>query len=241
MSTEQATVAILDALAGEADPVRAERESTYLKSTLTHLGVRVPLIRSITRRAMRDHDVTEHVDVLALAQTLWREPVHEHRMAAVEVLRYRAKTLDPDDLATIERLVRESKTWALVDFLSSDVAGVIADTYPDAGAVLDRWARDDDFWVRRAALLTLLVPLRNGDGDWQRFAAYADSMLDEREFFIRKAIGWVLRDTAKRRPKLVEDWLRERPGRVPVLAVREAVKPLPEDVRPELIARALRR
>jgi len=57
--------------------------------------------------------------------------------------------------------------------------------------VLDRWAADEDFWVRRAALLSLLRPLRRGEGDFGRCARYADMMLAEREFFIRKAIGWV--------------------------------------------------
>ncbi|MDN5855117.1 MAG: DNA alkylation repair protein [Actinomycetia bacterium] len=232
---------IVAALESHADSDRAEHEAAYLKSDLRHIGVRVPVIRKVTRTAMREHDVTARADVLALAEALWAEPVHERRMAAVEALRYRANALTVADLVPIERLLREARTWALVDFLASDVSGVIVDGSPDAGAVLDRWAADDDLWIRRSALLALLVPLRNGAGDWPRFSRYADAMLDEREFFIRKAIGWVLRDTAKRRPELVEAWLRERPGRVPVLAVREAVKPLPEAVRAELIDRALRR
>lgn len=233
--------AIVAALEAYADPDRAEREVAYLKSDLHHLGVRVPEIRKVTCGAMREHAVTEHADILALAGALWAQPVHERRVAAVETLRFRVKTLTVADLAVIERMLREARTWALVDALASDVVGVIVEADPAAGPVLDRWAGDADFWVRRSALLALLVPLREGHGDWPRFAGYADAMLDEREFFIRKAIGWILRDTAKRRPDLVEAWLRERPGRVPVLAVREAVKPLPESVRSELIAAALRR
>ncbi|UYM06915.1 DNA alkylation repair protein [Solicola gregarius] len=241
MTVDQTALDIVVALEARADPARAEREAAYLKSSLRHLGVRVPEIRSITRRTMREHAVTTRTEVVALAEELWAEPVHERRMAAVEALRFRVGTLTVDDLTAIERMLREAKTWALVDFLSSDIAGVIVVAYPDAGTILNRWAADDDFWIRRSALLSLLVPLRNGDGDWPRFSGYADAMLDEREFFIRKAIGWVLRDTAKKRPDLVEAWLRERPGRVPVLAVREAVKPLPERTRTELIAAALRR
>ena len=232
---------IVAVLESQADPDRAERESAYLKSSLRHLGVRVPAIRKATRTAMRTHGVTARTDVVALADALWAEPVHERRVAAVEALRYRANALTVADLASIERLLREARTWALVDFLASDVTGVVVANFPEAGDVLDRWAVDDDFWIRRSALLALLVPLRNGAGDWPRFSRYADAMLDEREFFIRKAIGWVLRDTAKRQPDLVQDWLRDRPGRVPVLAVREAVKPLPEPTRTELIGRARRR
>ena len=95
-------------------------------------------------------------------------------------------------------------------------------------AKLDLWAKDDDFWIRRSALLALLLPLRRGEGDWRRFVRYADGMLDEREFFIRKAIGWILRETSKRSPKRVADFLELRLARTSGVTFREAVKYLPE-------------
>jgi len=106
----------------------------------------------------------------------------------------------------------------------------------DALAVLDRWAGDDDFWVRRAALLALLVPLRKGGGDFDRFCRYADAMLDEKEFFILKAIGWVLRDTARKRPAMVYEWLLPRAGRASGVTLREAVKPLSAEQRAAVLA-----
>jgi len=97
----------------------------------------------------------------------------------------------------LERLIRESKTWAFVDELAIAIIGPLVERAPELMAVLDRWSADTDFWVRRSALLALLPPLRRGAGDFERFGRYADRMLDEREFFIRKAIGWVLRETGK--------------------------------------------
>lgn len=94
--------------------------------------------------------------------------------------------------------------------------------------MLDRWAGDPDFWVRRAALLAHLEPLRRGGGDFDRFDGYADAMLGEREFFIQKAIGWVLRDTARKRPDLVFAWLLPRASRASAVTIREAIKPLSE-------------
>jgi len=90
---------------------------------------------------------------------------------------------------------------------------------------------DDDFWLRRSALLALLLALRRGAGDFQLFSRYADPMLQEKEFFIRKAIGWVLRDTARRRPAMVYEWLLPRAARASGLTLREAVKPLSEQQR----------
>ena len=65
-----------------------------------------------------------------------------------------------------------------------------------------------------------------GGGDFDRFARYADALLDEREFFIRKAIGWVLRDTARKRPDLVYEWFLPRAARASGVTVREVLKPL---------------
>jgi 3-methyladenine DNA glycosylase AlkD len=102
--------------------------------------------------------------------------------------------------------------------------------------VLDRWAQDEDFWLRRSALLAQLVPLRRGEGDFARFGRYADATLGEREFFIRKAIGWVLRETGKKRPALVYAWLRPRADRASGVTVHEAVRYLPAEKREEMLA-----
>jgi 3-methyladenine DNA glycosylase AlkD len=79
----------------------------------------------------------------------------------------------------------------LVDPLAASVVGRLAERCPQLGVVLDRWVTDDDFWIRRSALLALLGGLRRGEGDFVRFARYADSMLANKQFFGRKAIGWV--------------------------------------------------
>jgi 3-methyladenine DNA glycosylase AlkD len=113
---------------------------------------------------------------------------------------------------------------------------MLAERYPELGTVLDRWAGDPDFWLRRSAMLALLIPLRQGRGDFERFGRYADAMLDEREFFIRKAIGWVLRDTARRRPDLVYEWLLPRAARASGVSIREAVKPLSAAQRASILA-----
>lgn len=84
-------------------------------------------------------------------------------------------------------------------------------------------------------MLALLPPLRRGAGDFRRFARYADAALDEPEFFLRKPIGWVLRETAKRRPDLVYEWLSPRIARVSGVTLREAVRYLSAAQRDELL------
>lgn len=223
-----------------ADPERAVQEKRYLKSSLEHLGASMPAIHRVIKTVHAEHPELTLDDVVALSEELWAVPVHERRMAAVDLLERYADALPVSTLTLVERLLRESRGWALVDGLAASVTGPMYVAHPAAvGRTLDRWARDADFWLRRSALLAMLPALRHGDERerqqaFGRFARYAERMLDETEFFIRKAIGWVLRETAKRRPDLVEPWVEARIGRLSGLSVREAIKPLSAAVKERL-------
>ncbi len=215
---------------------RAAGEQNYLKSTLEFSGTAVPATRTIVTAWRRAHPDLTGSRLTALAAALWDGPVFECKLAAIILLADRRALLGPEDAALIEQFLRTSGTWALVDSLAADVMGSLVERFPALLPTLDRWAADDDFWIRRSALLALLVPLRRGDPrQFERFARYADAMLGEREFFIRKAIGWVLRETGKRQPDLVAAWLAPRAGRASGVTMREAVKWLPADQRDRLM------
>jgi 3-methyladenine DNA glycosylase AlkD len=232
--------ALADAIESElrkaGTPERAEQEKRYLKSELEHFGASVPATRRVVKDALDANPGLGHDEVVALVERLWERPVHECRAAAVEVLELSAAVLGTRDLPLLERLIRESRTWALVDGLAASVAGPLVERFPELGDELDRWARDDDFWIRRSALLANLLPLRQGKGDFARFSRYADAMLDEKEFFVRKAIGWVLRDTSRLRPDLVYEWLLPRASRASGVTVREAAKYLSDEQRERVLA-----
>lgn len=225
-------------LAEIGTPERAIQEKKYLKSELVHLGVTVPDVRKLTRALLHQHNVDTHDPLLALATELWRRPIHELREAAVEAMRARSELLQIDDLAFCEARIREAKTWALVDPLAIDVVSPTVIRFadePGIGAVLDRWINDPDFWVRRAAILSQRATVCTSAGDATRFFAYADKQLDDQEFFIRKAIGWVLRDMSKGRRDEVFAWLLPRAHRCSGVTIREAVKYLAPDQRKQIL------
>ncbi len=221
-----------------ADQNRAVNEKRYLKSPedFRHIGVKVPLIRKETKAFSRAHKDLDHDDVIVVAEELWSREVHESRMAAIELLNARLKSLTADDASQVEKMINQSHTWAYVDNLSAHTMAGLVERFPELTETLDGWAEHENFWLRRAAMLTLLIPLRDGEGDFERFGRYADSMLHEKEFFIRKAIGWVLRDMSKKRPELVLEWLAPRAHRCSTLTVREASKYLPAELREAMIA-----
>jgi 3-methyladenine DNA glycosylase AlkD len=228
--------AIEAAIRAAGTPERAVSERAYLKISLEFTGTAVPAARAIVQSWRRGQPGLDRELLTGAAAALWARPVFDCRMAALLLLADQRALLTAADVPLVERLLRDSGTWALVDSMAADVMGSLVERYPELTATLDRWSGDPDFWLRRSALLALLVPLRRGAGDFGRFARYADQMLGEREFFIRKAIGWVLRETGKRRPDLVAAWLAPRIGRASGVTVREAVKPLPPAQRAELLA-----
>ena len=226
---DTAAAAVMAAMLPLADAERARQAKKYLKSDLDFLGVSVPGIRSAVTGTARSGPDPGRAGVLAWARTLWREPTHERRTAAIEVLRHYPRSLEPADLALVEAWIREAHGWAYVDPLAGDIAGPIALRHPVAWPLIDAWAADADFWVRRSALLTLLPGIRKGQPDRERFERYATPMLAEKEFFVRKAIGWVLRETAKKDPAYVMTWTHEHLGLMSGVTFREAVRRLPPE------------
>jgi len=219
-----------------ASPERAAGEKRYLKSDLDFIGANVWQIRAAAKEVTREQPDLSHDDLVRLVEALWAEPVFERRMASVMFLERFERLLSADDLPHIERLVRESRTWALVDGLAGDVVGsLVRDDPVGVSAVIDRWAIDDDFWVRRSSLLAELRPIRDGAA-LDRFLARAERMLDEKEFFIRKAVGWVLREASKKRPDEVAAWVAPRTHRASGVTMREAVKYLPASEATRLMA-----
>lgn len=217
--------------AGTAE--RAEATKRYLKSSLLHLGASVPQLRAEAKAVASEIDSRR--ELRRLADELWAEPVYERRACVAFLLDYRVDLLGPADLPAIKRFVADSETWALVDQLSADLLGNLLLAHPDAAPRLDPWTRHRNFWVRRAALLSQIRPLKAG-ADFGLFAGWADAMLEEREFFIRKAIGWVLREAGKTRAAEVYEWLLPRAERASGVTIREAVKYLEPAQREAILA-----
>jgi 3-methyladenine DNA glycosylase AlkD len=222
------------ALRAVATPERAIQEKKYLKSDRVHLGATVPQVRrEVHSRLKATHWESPRAELLELCRQLWARDIYELRSSAVEALGAMHSFLEADDLPLLQQMIREAGTWALVDPLSTDVAGRLVDRL-GIQAELDSWITDKDFWVRRAAMLAWLRPLRAG-GPLTTFFKYADRVLDEKEFFIRKAIGWVLRDVSRKRPEPVGKWVEAHVARMNGVTLREAVKKLDPKTRERIL------
>lgn len=185
---------------------------------LQYYGSSVGAVRGTVRDALRRHPGLTHDQVTALSSELWDVPVFERRLAAVVLLQSRVEVLLNSDLTRIEGFVRTAGLRDLVDPLAVDVVGPLMEGLDEqsrarADAVLDRWVREPDVWLRRAALLAPLQALRRGGGDWDRFPARArialagpDGLEPDRTGpdggAVREAVALILDAVAKNRPEL---------------------------------------
>lgn len=215
----------------EGSAERATGERAYLKSELRFHGVGVPGVRAAAKELLARHPALTRSELRALVDAAYRTDFHDLRSAAIAVMEKRHRLLERQDLPWLIDLVRVSANWAHVDWMAAKVVGPVVG---GEAKQITRWAKDEDFWVRRTALLAQLDELRAGGGDFDLFARIAAPMLGEREFFIRKAIGWVLREVSKGRPELVFRFLKAHEGAPSGLTFREASKYLPAAMRRQL-------
>ena len=210
---------VRSALLGVADPVRAAPMAAYMKGIAPFLGVPAPARRA----AIRELGRPPVDDLPNIARELWRQPEREFAYVAVDWLE-RASRKGPATLLPLTlELVRSRSWWDTVDGLAACAANLVV-AHPDLAGEMDRWVVDSDRWVARVAILHQLG--RGPDTDEARLFRMCLARADEREFFIRKAIGWALRDYAWHNPDAVDRFVTEHRAELSALSIREATKNL---------------
>ena len=188
-------------LRAAADPSRAAGQQAYMKSAMPFLGVRVPDARRVVRSAARGEKDAARLRAAALE--LWDGAAYrEERYAAVALLGLGAFRGDLALVPVVEHLVRTGQWWDYTDELAHRLADLHDERPQETAELVRRWARDEDLWIRRIAIISQLG--RRDRVDAGILAETITPNLADREFFIRKAIGWALRDYARTAP----EWVR---------------------------------
>ena len=216
------------ALKGAGDPARAEQQRAYLKSEMAMYGVGVPETRRLSRRTAGAHAElwTEATTWEAALRRLWDGAAHrEERYAALAIIRSKLSTSHAgrmESLALYEHFLRTGQWWDLVDETSHAV-GLVVRQHPAAAARMRVWATDPDMWVRRSAIICQLQ--HKADTDLDLLTDVIEANQEDSEFFIRKAIGWALRDYARTDGDWVRAFVQGHPD-LSSLSRREALKHL---------------
>ncbi|MFE6158247.1 DNA alkylation repair protein [Streptomyces sp. NPDC056486] len=207
-----------------ADPARAAGARAYMKNVAPFLGVPTPQRRELSRTVLAGLPRPDETDCTAIALRCWELPEREYAYFAVDYLRRHVKRCSSGFLPVVRHLVTTVSWWDTVDAIAAHVAGGLVAADPKLKTEMDAWIEDEDLWVARTALLH---QLRYKDAtDTERLFAYCLRQSGHPDFFIRKAIGWCLREYAKTDPDAVRDFVERERGRLAPLSVREALKNL---------------
>jgi 3-methyladenine DNA glycosylase AlkD len=215
--------AIRAALQQRADPARAAGVQAYMKSSIPSLGVRVPEVRKLTRAAAADCPFESLEELHSTALELWRQAtVREERYAAIDLTGLRLAARQAVMLPVYEEIIRSGASWDFVDGVADRICALLQAHRPMMTAVLHGWSRDKDFWIRRASITAQLKAKAQTDSELLRDVIEAN--LADPEFFIRKAIGWALREYGKTDPEWVRDFVAGHTGGLSPLSRREALR-----------------
>ena len=190
-----------------ADPGQAAPMRAYMLDQFAFLGIRATPRRQALRGLPRLNTWTA-ADLLSVAEALWEMPEREFQYVAVDLLAKHHRQLELASLPRLLQLVQRHAWWDTVDGL----AGVVGDILlrartgqADAQRPMDDWLGHPSLWVRRVAMLHQLG--WKVQTDQARLFRYALALAPETDFFIRKAIGWALRDHARSQPEAVRAFL----------------------------------
>ncbi|MEV7549923.1 DNA alkylation repair protein [Amycolatopsis sp. NPDC089917] len=219
--------AVRNGLAALADPGKAPSMQAYMKSEMPFLGVASPPRAALLKQVYAAHSLPDRVSFSTAVLTLWREAsFREERYAAIALSGHRAYTRwqDGDLLGLYEEMIVTGAWWDYVDELAIRRVGPILRAEPETlTPLMLTWAYDEDRWRRRTAVICQVGAKGGTDTDLLTRAVEAN--IDDKDFFLRKGIGWALRQYAKTEPDWVRAFVTAHPALSP-LSRKEALKHL---------------
>jgi 3-methyladenine DNA glycosylase AlkD len=217
--------AVRSGLAGLADPVKAPEMRAYMKSDMPFRGVQRPGRAALAARLFAEHPLPDRDTWTATVLELWRDAAYrEERYLALDLTAYRpyAGWNRPDLLPLWEELIVTGAWWDFVDEVANRRIGPLVRGFPgEVTPVMRSWSKDPDRWKRRTSIICQLGS--RGETDPDLLAECIETNIDDPDFFLRKGIGWALREYAKTEPGWVRTFVDTHPALSP-LSRREATK-----------------
>jgi len=218
--------AVRAALRRVADPAKASPMQAYMKSKMPYLGVNAVPLRKVCREVFAGVDFPTAAAWRRAVRGLWRGArFREERYCAIELTGVRRfdRFQDLAALPMYEEMIVTGAWWDLVDGIAGHRLGTLLRRFPrEMKREMRAWSRSDDLWKRRSAILCQLTFKKATDLDL--LYATIEPSLGSREFFLRKAIGWALRQYAWTDPTEIRRYVREHEKQLSPLSKREALK-----------------
>jgi len=204
-----------------ANAANAEPMAKYMKNLFPYLGIKTPERRELLRQYYKEYGKPEITELKQIIPELWELPEREFQYCAVGLLQLYKNKVDASFIVLYKQLITTKSWWDTVDGIAANLAGSLFKKYPEMiKSHTEKWQASGNMWLQRTALLFQLN--YKADTDVELMFALIRRNLGSKEFFINKAIGWILREYSKTDAQVVMDFVKKT-DLVP-LSQREALK-----------------
>ncbi len=208
-----------------ADPENAVPMAAYMKTEMPFYGIPKPLRVPVYKALKKEYAPSSQEEYEACVLGLWNLSHREEKYAAIEYAMFFDKFITSKSIALYERLVREGQWWDFVDPIAIALVGIaLKKDRTKLEPKMNKWISDDDMWIRRTAILS--QNRHKADTNEQMLFDFCLQRAHEKEFFIRKAIGWALREYSYAAPKAVRKFLDSNQNTLSPLSLKEGAKQL---------------
>ncbi len=214
---------LISSLAAAANPTVAGPMEAYMKNRFVFYGIKSPERKAIFKTFVKTNGLPAIDELEDVIESLWEQPYRECHYCTLELLDKMQKHLEPKHLPMLEELIITNSWWDTIDMIASHQIGGLLKKYPELITDnTERWIQSDNFWLQRLAIIYQLGYKK--DTDAERLFRYCTLQAGSKEFFVRKAIGWALRQYAYTNPIAVKQFVANT--NLSPLSQREALKGL---------------
>jgi len=186
----------------QANPERAAKKNAYMRNLFPHFGLVAPEQHELLKSFLKEHGMPEKSDLPVLIDLLWAQPEREFQHFGQELLAKYSKKVDKGFISVYEFMIVNKSWWDSIDMIASHLVGTHLKRFPELIPVYtEKWMASGNFWLQRTALLFQLKYKKDTEVDLM--FDLIQRLAHEKEFFIRKAIGWILREYSKTDPGTV--------------------------------------
>ncbi len=205
-----------------SNALRSAKQSSYMRNQFPFLGITTPHRRIVLEPIFKQTVMLDHGQLSALIETLWTKPEREFQYAAIDAAYYWRQLHTPETISLLEQMIRTLSWWDTVDDVAVRLVGPLWLRHHAISTNIDRWITDDNMWIRRSAIICQIR--WKASTDIKRLFSYCAASMHEKNFFMRKAIGWALREYSKINPQEVKKFIEAHRSLMSSLSIREGSK-----------------
>lgn len=185
-----------------ADKEKGYAMAKYMKFNFEYHGINSPTRKELQKEFLKENPLSEIENLEEVINKLWDLPQREYQYFAMEILNKFISKQDASFIDFLENLILKKSWWDSIDFISPSLLGTLFKKYPEKiEYYIEKWMNSGNFWLQRSCILFQLKYKNDTNFDLLKSLIY--ELKDEKEFFIRKAIGWSLREYSKTNPDAV--------------------------------------